>query len=171
MPSWATKRSTSLKIVVHRDRQGNYRFPAHVDAPVPQGFERLEVDSVAKARKVEREIRRQEEAKAADFAHRRLLRQEASLSQNESDLKAALRGEVFEVPNKKGEMVKQKGLSPLGKELVGKGLELIRKKREEGVSSKLITQAGNIGFEVLSYDSSNREAHRSEQTNWKAVKD
>lgn len=172
MPSWMTKRQTSLNIVVQRNpKTGEYRFPGRADAPCPPGFTPVHVDSVQKARKVEADIRKQDQQKAAEFAYRKLAQKDHMLSRNANDLREALRTGEYEIPDPSdltGQRKKKiKGITPQGRELIAAGLDHIEEARKEGV--KIIEP--DVGFEALSYDRSNREPYRDAATNWKAVKD
>src|SRR5260370_13623012 len=51
-------------VVIHRDASGHIRFPAHSNAPVPRGFRRVELRTVAQVRRFEREVNRIERDKA-----------------------------------------------------------------------------------------------------------
>lgn len=43
-------------VVIHRGIDGKLRFPAHADAPVPEGFQRVELSQLSEIRALEREV-------------------------------------------------------------------------------------------------------------------
>lgn len=43
-------------VVIHRGIDGKLRFPAHANAPVPDGFQRVELTDVSQIRALEREV-------------------------------------------------------------------------------------------------------------------
>jgi hypothetical protein len=58
--SYETTAQAFDPIVIHVDSQGNKRFPASPDAPVPPGFEKRELRTVREVREFERTVNREE---------------------------------------------------------------------------------------------------------------
>lgn len=78
-------------VVIHRDAAGNVRYPGRSDAPVPKGFERVELRTVAEVRHFERDVDRKE---AARFDLSRTRSEEnfrAHQEQQRSDLRQEMR--------------------------------------------------------------------------------
>jgi hypothetical protein len=169
MPSWMRRNANPLQIVVHRDPvTGRYRFPAHKDAPCPAGFEKVQIDSVWKARQVERAVQFQDRLKAQENIAKERLALDAIQKPGEADLKRALSGEKFAVPGRDGKVEYTDISTPFGKALAHLALDNLQKKRE---ARSNIIQVPDEGFDALSYDRSNREGHADATTNWKTVRE
>jgi len=54
-------------VVIHRDAAGNVRFPGNTNAPVPEGFQKVELRDMTEIRKFEGEMNRKDASAAADF--------------------------------------------------------------------------------------------------------
>ena len=52
----ATNAQRFSPVVIHRGVDGKIRFPAHANAPVPEGFQRVELTQVSEIRALEREV-------------------------------------------------------------------------------------------------------------------
>lgn len=50
-------------VVIHRDAEGNIRFPGNVNSPVPEGFEKVELRDFQQIRKFEKEVNDKERRK------------------------------------------------------------------------------------------------------------
>lgn len=151
-PAWNRRDANSLKIVVHRDPQtGDYSFPGHRDAPVPYGYERVDVTDIHHARNIERFVESQEAAKeAANIAAQREAK-ERYRKTLEDDLRA-----------KMGDM------SSKGREFAEYA---IKKERERVEQKSTRVKSANAGFEALAYTKSNRSEYRDKQTDWKKVQE
>jgi putative FmdB family regulatory protein len=151
MPAWAKRSKTHLGITVHRDvRTGEYRYPATADSPMPPGFEKIEIQDVHQARKIEREERVRAESEAALNQAAARAAADEQRREGEAELKARL-----------GSM------SPRGQAFALAAMERNRQ-REAEKSHRVESHDG--GFNVLNYDKSNREVHSDESTGWKGVK-
>jgi hypothetical protein len=130
-------------IVVHRDKEGNYRFPGSDTARIPKGFERVELKTIKEVEKFEREVSVNQNREAS--MHR----------ENEerffAPMRSKSRSELREHMN---------GISALGRDFARFAIAMnnARKKR---------TGDTNFHVEILHQDASNREAHRDESTGWK----
>ena len=152
MPSWMTKNANSLRITVHRDPQtGEYSFPAHVNAPLRPGMEKVEITNIHQARQVEKSVSLRETAKAVENFH----------NQREyyNNMRSAGEKEVLAARSK---------MSQYGKEFADITLQ---KNHEREARKSTIVPGIDAGFDALSYDLSNREGHRDEATGWKTVRE
>jgi len=69
-------------VVIHKDAEGNIRFPAHTNAPVPKGFHKVELTDINQVRKLEREINSQDRKKADRFREARSKFLDGQLKEN-----------------------------------------------------------------------------------------
>lgn len=69
-------------VVIHKDAQGNIRFPAHKDAPLPPGFQRVELTDVYQVRNLEKEVNRGDREKAERFRISRQTLTDGQLKEN-----------------------------------------------------------------------------------------
>lgn len=147
-PAWNRRNANSLKIVVHRDPiTGQYNFPAHPNAPVPYGYEKVDVTDMHHARAIERQVEAQEAAKEADYIAAQRESKERYRKSLEDDLRA-----------KMGDM------SAKGKEFAEYAIKQEREKIQEKSTR---VKSVNAGFEALAYDRSNRQEYRDKETDWK----
>ncbi len=54
-------------VVIHRGIDGKLRFPAHANAPVPEGFQRVELTQLSEIRALEREVNSGDRIKDQQF--------------------------------------------------------------------------------------------------------
>lgn len=152
MPSWMAKNANSLRIVVHRDpRTGEYSFPAHVNALLRPGMERVEINNLHQARQVEKSVSLRETAKAVENFH----------NQREYYNNMRLAGE-------KEVLAARPKMSQYGKEFADITLQ---KNHEREARRSTIVPGIDAGFDALSYDRSNREGYRDKETGWKTVRE
>lgn len=148
-PASLARKANPLGIVVHRDVvTGEYRFPGHANAPVPAGCERVEVTSTSQARAIEKQVAERESAKERENRYR----QEAHFSQ-------VRKAEADDLRSKMGDF------SEVGKKLAAAALEMAQEREKN--RQRPVGHGINAGFEALSYDRSNREAHADATTGWK----
>ena len=133
-------------VVIHRDAAGNIRYPASIHAPVPEGYQRVELRTVHEVRKFEAEVNQRE--RAASDQHLSVREKQFSEKQaaNRRELRTAM-----------------EGMSNYGRDFAREAIERGNNKRP---------QTREVGFhlDVFSNDSSNREVHRDERTQWKGRK-
>ena len=133
-------------VVIHRDAQGNIRYPAHVNAPVPEGYQRVELRTTHEVRRFESEVNQRERAKA-----------DISLSQRESAFSVAQGQRRRDLRSDMAHM------SALGKDFAQVAMDRSNNRR---------AVPRDVGFhiDVFSNNSSNREVHRDAKTDWKGKK-
>jgi hypothetical protein len=85
--SWAAQTEAT---VVHRNAQGELRFPAQADAPVPPGFEKVELRTVGERDRFERQQNHRENQTHAEFLENRERTYSEVEKQNRSDLRARM---------------------------------------------------------------------------------
>ncbi|MHA2064562.1 MAG: hypothetical protein ACXABY_09305 [Candidatus Thorarchaeota archaeon] len=147
-PAWNKKSKTTLGIVVHRDAHGNFRHPGDPNAPVPPGFEKVEIDTIQHARKIEKAISEQSERieinkLAGEHEHLEARRKAA-----EDDTRANM-----------------SRMSPRGQEFAKLAMQKAQEKAAKRVGRP--KSGEGVGFDALSYDKSNRGDFRDESTGWK----
>lgn len=150
-PSITLKRRRTLAqafspVVIHRDVNGNIRFPGHPDAPIPDGFQKVELRTVREVRALEREMNVRERARFEEAQYR----EEQAFSAEQRERRAELR-----------QMMRH--MTPAGRALAE---EAMRQNDERPRKS----YDPNFHVEAFSQDSSNREAYRDERTGWRGRK-
>lgn len=133
-------------VVVHRDAQGNYRFPGSPDAPVPTGFQRIELRTTEEVRRLERDVNRHESGRHEQAA----AREEGFYAGLKSRQRAELRAAMAR-------------MSPTGRAFA-----------EEAMRASDDRPRGRFDaefhVEAFSQDSSNREPQRDASTGWRPRK-
>jgi hypothetical protein len=136
-------------VVIHRDANGNIRFPGSTSAPVPEGFERVELRTTREVRSLEREVNLRENA-----AREQHLEREANAHANmRRDLRSELRQAMH-------------GMSAYGRDFARHAMETTEQRQRE---KQRHTDAG-FYVEAFSQDSSNREAQVDASTGWQRRK-
>lgn len=130
----ATDYAGSDPVVIHRAPDGSVRFPGNVNAPVPEGFERVELKTTHEKRRFEREINQNEYRKWADAQERK--------EKFFSEVRKQNRSELF---------AKMKDLPPFARDLAMAAIN----ERNRKPSAKY--EAG-FAIEALSMDASNRNS-------------
>ena len=133
-------------VVVHRDAEGNIRYPAHVDAPVPAGFQKVELRTIGEIRNFEAEVNLRERAKADQHLSRR----ERDFSEAQSHRRRELRSRM-------------EHMSPFG-------ADFARLAMERGNNRSSAPRDVGFHIDVFSNNSSNREAYRDAKTEWRGRK-
>jgi hypothetical protein len=133
-------------VVIHRDAAGNIRYPANIHAPVPEGYQRVELRTVHEVRRFETEVNQRERA-AAD---QHLSAREQQLSEKQAINRRELRTAM-------------EGMSSFGRDFA-------RHAMEHGNNRRPQTREVGFHLDVFSNDSSNREVHRDARTDWKGRK-
>lgn len=57
-PSWQVQANRFDPVVVHVDAKGNVRYPGNTKAPVPKGYERVELKTISDVRQFEKTVNR-----------------------------------------------------------------------------------------------------------------
>ena len=148
---WSSHAQRFSPIVIHVSASGEYRFPASVEAPVPDGYRKVEIRTIQEADRVSREVNAREDStlrsvQAQSETGRHLTRQ---------------RNRAFM------DSIRHK-LSPAGREYLDRAREYVAHKDRERENNK--PRATNFHFDVFAHDSSNREQHSDERTGWKGRK-
>lgn len=69
-------------VVIHRGIDGKLRFPAHANAPVPDGFQRVELTQLSEIRALEREVNAADRIKDQKFQNARNFFLDGQLKEN-----------------------------------------------------------------------------------------
>jgi hypothetical protein len=138
---WAIK-----PIVVHVGEGGAFRFPAHENAPVPKGFNRVELKSISEIESFERKANQRLTAEASIHLERE--------EQHFAKLQEKLRSELRQ---------RMQTMSPFGRDFAQFVIDQNNKRGRK---------KSDVGFhvDILHNDSSNREPYRDEQTKWKPTR-
>lgn len=151
-------------VVIHRDAQGNLRFPASSSAPVPPGFQKVELTTTQEIRRFEAEVNRGETEK---LHHVDRARREYMDGQIACNREALERGVMVHPGGDPSKPMVQMRLS----EFSGKGREFNENMRRQADLRRARTHSrapGGSGFhvEAFSQNSSNREEHRDRANSW-----
>jgi len=138
-------------IVVHVSQDGNYRFPGSVDAPVPEGYRKVEIRTIQEADRVSREVNASEDATLRSV--------QAQTETNRLATRARNREFMDSIRHK---------LSPAAQQYLDRAREYMAQKDQRRTNSR--PRSTNFHFDVFAHDSSNREAHSDERTGWKSRK-
>jgi hypothetical protein len=132
-------------VVVHKDAEGNIRFPGRADAPLPPGFHKVELTDFHQVRKFEREVNQRDKERAEKFHNAKAQLLDGQLKENRRVMEG---------------LVKQ--FTPRGKKFYDKMREVSEAKQRNG------GRPIDPGFyiEAFTQDSSNREAYRDRANNW-----
>lgn len=136
-------------VVIHKDAEGNVRFPGRADAAVPAGFEKVELRTVREVRQFEHDMNVRGRAESEQAAYNRTQTFDREHRMRRSELAQRM-----------------PGLSPFSRELA----QVAMRQRDARQSSK--NKPFDVGFhvEAFSQDSSNRGAHCDESTGWQRRK-
>lgn len=133
-------------VMVDQAPDGSYSIPGHAGAPVPEGFIRKELRTVAEVRAFERNINAQE--------RRQWEAQQAREHEAYSEGERMRRRDFFQ---------RMQDMSPAGRELARLAIEHNNNRPRRKYTRETFV-------EVFSRDSSNREAGVSELTDWRPVR-
>lgn len=136
-------------VVIHRDAEGNISFPGNSNAPIPPGFEKVELRTVREVRALEREMNTRERARAEEHIMREESAFRAGREERRSELASA--------------MVR---MSPYGRDFARHVMKAMDERRHQ---RRHIPDPGFF-VEAFSQDSSNREAHFDASTGWQRRK-
>lgn len=133
-------------VVIHRDKQGNVRYPAHADAPVPPGFEKVEMHTLGEIHKFEREQNLDMREEHERFAETEYVHNESLRKERHANLRSLM-----------------PGMNSYGKDFARAAMEH---------SMKTGPRNTDPGFhvEIAHYDQRERGEYRDEQTGWKGRK-
>lgn len=132
-------------VVIHKDAQGNIRYPASADAPVPPGYEKVELTDFHAVRKFENEVNARDAVRAQEFAHSRSQFLSGQLKEN----RRVMEGLV-------------KNFTPQGRKFYERMREVSEAKQRRG------NNAARPAFyvEALTQNASNREGYSDSRNDW-----
>lgn len=134
-------------VVVHRDASGAIRYPGSASAPVPPGFERVELTSLSEVRRFEAEVNKRENVEIQKFDYNRRRNIDEQIKANREALADRLRE-----------------FTPRGRNFYDRARAQAEEKRERTHSKA--PSGSNFHVEAFSFDSSNREQHRDASNEW-----
>ena len=132
-------------VVVHKDAEGNVRFPGHADAPLPPGFHKVELTDFHQIRKFEKEVNQRDKERASKFHEAKSFLLDGQLKEN----RRVMAGLV-------------KNFTPRGKEFYARMQEV--SKRKQQTSGRPIDPGFYI--EAFTQDSTNRQGYRDAKNDW-----
>ena len=153
-------------VVIHRDASGNVRFPGHANAPIPEGFQKVELSTIHDVRKFEAEIGKQDSIKSEKFRVARAEFLDGQLKANREAVDKIIAGGTWEGTDEQGRIIQRRGMSERGLKILHQLREVSKQKQAQGRS------IANPEFfvEAFSQNASNREHHRDETTSWQRVR-
>lgn len=167
---WHTSRTRFAQsfspVVIHRDVNGNVRFPGHSDAPVPAGFQKVELSTVHDIRKFESEMNKRDSQTAEKFRTARASYLDGQLACNRAAVDEIAAGGKWQGTDEQGRIIERQGMSPRGQVLLAKIREASKHKQAQGRSNT----RPEFFIEAFSRDATNREDHRDARTDWNRVR-
>jgi hypothetical protein len=133
-------------IVIHVDSQGNKRFPASPDAPVPPGFEKRELRTVREVREFERTVNREERQRWDETK----IREEMTFDPQRRERHRELRSEM-------------QHMTPFGRAFAEYAMQQTNGKSRGNYDPQ-------FRVDIFSTDASNREEYRDTKTSWRGRK-
>jgi hypothetical protein len=138
-------------IVVHVSHDGEYRFPASTDAPVPAGYAKVEIRTIQEADRISREVNAREDSTLRQVQHQSDAGRAATRARNRAFMN-----------NLRDRM------SPAGRQFLDQAREYQEQKDRQRENTR--PRSTNFHIEVFANDSSNRESHSDERTGWRSRK-
>jgi hypothetical protein len=126
-------------VVIHRDALGNVRFPGSSSAPVPEGFQRVELTDFHQIRQFEKEINQRDVREAEHFRNTRQAFLDGQLKEN----RRVMEGELLPRFTQRGR----------------KFYDAMRQVSEQRRLAGTKSSKPEFHVEAFSMDSSNREIH------------
>lgn len=166
---WYTGVQTAQRfspVVIHRDLEGNVRFPGNANAPVPPGFQKVELATVAQVRQFEKEVSVKDKVTADKFRDARAKYLDGQLDANRRAVDEIAAGGAWQGTDERGNVITRHGISPRGLKILHQLREASQEKQSRGRSHS------NPEFfvEAFSKDASNRDHHRDASTDWQRVR-
>lgn len=135
-------------VVIHKDAQGNVRLPAHSSAPVPEGFEKVELRTSREVYAFERQMNAKDAAIAADFHAKNEAHRDGQIRHNRGEIQEYLNGKAWV----DGTGERHVGFSNRGRRFYEAMREQSEKRRHEAVRPEFVVEA-------FSYNASNRQGY------------
>lgn len=149
-------------VVIHRDVNGNVRYPGHVNAPVPKGFQKVELTDFYQVRKFEKEMNDRDRVQAQEFSNTRQKFLDGQLAENRRVVDSIVKGATWQGVDQDGRPVTRQGMSPHGR----KFLESMRQVSLAKQQSSRHTPDPAFYIEAFSQDSSNRVEYQDALNDW-----
>lgn len=145
-------------VVIHRAEDGTIRYPGHANAPVPEGFQKVELTDYSQIRAFERSIEHQQAEVAAEWRNTKQKFLDGQLAANREAVDTIARGGAWEGTDEEGRTVVRHGLTPKGLRFMERMREASRDKQSRGASQMDPT----FYVDAFTNNSSNREEHFNE---------
>lgn len=132
-------------VVIHRDAEGNIRYPGHADAPVPEGFQKVELSDIRSIRAFEKEVNTRDQERADKFRAARSQFVSGQLAENRRVMDHLIQN-----------------FTPRGRKFHDKMREVSERRRLAGAKQV----HPEFVIEAFSQDASNREGYRDQRNDW-----
>jgi hypothetical protein len=133
-------------VVVHRAKDGTYRFPGSADAPIPAGYEKVELRTLAEVDAFSKKVNQHDRSIIDRHVERECQQIEALEAQQRPELRAAMQR-----------------MTPAQRALAEHAIRVNNSRRPKGFDS-------GFHLEIREMDASNRDAHRDVRTGWRGRK-
>ncbi len=150
-------------VVIHQDAAGNIRYPGASSAPVPAGFQRVELTTLHDVRRFEREVNAVEGARIRKDDYNRRVTMDQEIISNREAIREGVQVRDRENPDRVRTM-RLEDFTPRGKQFYDH-----MSREADARRARNHAKAGKgPGFflEAFSQDASNREAHRDRSNDW-----
>ncbi len=145
-------------VVIHRAEDGTIRYPGRADAPVPEGFQKVELTDYSQVRAFERSIEGQQAEVAAGWRETRQKFLDGQLKANREAVDAIARGGAWQGADENGKEITRHGLTPAGLRFLERMREASKDRQAQG--PKATSPA--FYLDAFSNNSSNREDYHNE---------
>ncbi len=153
-------------VVIHRDESGNIRFPGSADAPVPPGFQKVELSTISQVRQFEKEVNIRDSETANKFQDSRAAFLDGQLKANREAVEKIIAGGTWEGTDEQGRIVERRGMSERGRKIY----DALRKASEMKQAQGRKNTNPEFFVEAFTQNASNREDHRDARTDWNRVR-
>lgn len=154
-------------IVVFKRLDGSYSFPASADAPVPDGYTKIEITNRRQAERLERDVNKKLREEKANIGPTPIDNDGSGLHQ----LRRLARGERVTIPDHDahGNLIMR---TLDGSQMRGRFREYVEQLAERN-SQPSYTPSYDPGFhiDIMHNDSSNRAPHDDASTGWRSRRD
>ncbi len=145
-------------VVVHRAEDGTIRYPGRADAPVPEGFQKVELTNHREVRAFERSIEGQQIEVAAKWRETRQKFLDGQLKANREAVDEIARGGAWQGADENGKEITRHGLTPQGLRFLERMREASKARQSKGASAT----SPAFFLDAFSNNASNRDDYHNE---------
>lgn len=140
-------------VVIHRAEDGTIRYPGRADAPVPEGFQKVELTNHREIRAFEKSVEGQQAEVAAQWRETRQKFLDGQLAANREAVDAIARGGAWQGADENGKEITRHGLTPQGLRFLERMREASKNRQSRGASAT----SPAFYLDAFSNNASNRE--------------